>query len=729
MKTRNPLNILCNTLLTALLTTGVLGCMWSAFSYSVESRRLLLFIVLFSLFACLCCAFRRGILVVAGGLFLAIPLLWWLGLEAHTEAFLWKLSRTYDGVYDLGFMICWTADDHTGMPTTLFFLLLALVLITVTAFGLSRRRAWPGVSLALQLLAVTLAVPSETLNSVYFFLALLALGILALSASVRRHNPGDTPTITLTAAAAGVAALVLLLIILPQGSYVPSGGLDTGNFISSIVQWFDPQIQSSLGGDGQGISDSVELGQVGPRVPDNEEVFTAYSDYHGYLYLRGRSYESYTGTAWKADPNLESTLGMEVDPGLFDTHEITLFYKNGIQNQGVLYIPWHPGQQTLTGGLVPKTDKKPRFDHTFNVPRNGWDDANSLIAMPYTPADAQTHLQEAGFSPEVYLSLPETTSARAQHLLRGIGVQENMPLNYVIHTVRGYLSRTASYDPDTGNMPAGTEDFAMWFLEESDTGYCVHFASAAAVLLRAAGIPARYVEGYLLYSQANTNLTVSKQQAHAWVEYYVPTLGWMILEATPDDGLPEPLPEAPETEPTSTPPATEPSTAPPTEPPTQPTTEPATEPPTKPSEKPTEPSATPRPPETEPGGNGPGGSDADFSWLYALLRIVGWIVGICAILVLQWRLRLMLLLRRLHRGEPNTQALRRWRHCCLLARLHRQQPPDVLRKLAEKAKYSQHTLTQEELRQFDRYRITSVGQLRRKGLHMQFVYRMILALY
>lgn len=749
MKTRDPLNILCNTLLTALLTIGILGCMRTAFS--VEAEALLLFIVLFSLFACVCCAFRWGVPVLAGCLIVAAPALWLLGIEAHAEAFLWKLSRMYNQSYDLGFTIWWTENDHTGMPTTLFFVALAFLLISVTAIGLSRRRIWPGFCLTLPLLAIALAVPSETLSGTYFLITLLACGILALSALVRRHNPDDAPSMTLRAAVSGICVLALLCSIFPKDSYAPGEGLDASEFVSGIVQWFSPNAQTPAVGNGFTLSDTVDLGQLRPGENSDDLAFTARSDYQGYVYLRGRSYESYTGTAWSSDPELVSTIGVPdmvfIDDGYlgftglsglilgiptqgttkFTTHELKLDYKNGMQNRGLLYIPANPDEQTITGGYLPKQDMQSRYTHTFQVPEAGWNQIIKNLYLMYGSTDVQAHLEASGYEPDVYLSLPENTYIQARNILYTIGISADMPLTTVVSKILTYVSQIAEYNAETANMPKDTEDFALWFLTESESGYCVHYASAAAVLLRAAGIPARYVEGYLYYSQANRTMNITQQEAHAWVEYYVPTLGWMILEATPEEGLPEPLPEVSTTEPVTVPATTEPTTVPPTVPTTVPPTEPSIAPTTEPTTPATEPSREPTQP--TPSGNGGPAANTDYGWLLTLARILGWIGGICMFLFLQWWLRLKLLLRILRQGEPNAQALKHWRYCRLLAKLLNRQPPKDLRDLAEKAKFSQHTLTQEELLQFILYRNTCVTELRKKSLGMRFVYRFILALY
>lgn len=82
-------------------------------------------------------------------------------------------------------------------------------------------------------------------------------------------------------------------------------------------------------------------------------------------------------------------------------------------------------------------------------------------------------------------------------------------------------------------MPEG-KDFAEFFLSESKTGYCVHFATAAVALCRSAGIPARYAEGYAVPSGHNgTWVDVPDKNAHAWLEVYYSGMGWVPIEVTP----------------------------------------------------------------------------------------------------------------------------------------------------------------------------------------------------
>lgn len=97
------------------------------------------------------------------------------------------------------------------------------------------------------------------------------------------------------------------------------------------------------------------------------------------------------------------------------------------------------------------------------------------------------------------------------------------------------------YTRSPGRMPVNA-DFVDFFLNDSQAGYCVHYASAGAAILRALGVPARYVEGYVVKEQLNSYETpdpegqfieVPMRNAHAWVEIWEPNYGWLPVEMTP----------------------------------------------------------------------------------------------------------------------------------------------------------------------------------------------------
>ena len=107
-------------------------------------------------------------------------------------------------------------------------------------------------------------------------------------------------------------------------------------------------------------------------------------------------------------------------------------------------------------------------------------------------------------------------------------------------TIRQYLSDQAQYTLSPGKTPRD-RDFVGYFLNENHKGYCVHFATVAALMLRRAGIPTRYCEGYIVSKKDLSPKTainggyhpIPDSNSHAWVEVYYPLMGWIPVEFTP----------------------------------------------------------------------------------------------------------------------------------------------------------------------------------------------------
>lgn len=90
----------------------------------------------------------------------------------------------------------------------------------------------------------------------------------------------------------------------------------------------------------------------------------------------------------------------------------------------------------------------------------------------------------------------------------------------------------------------GGEEPIEYFLFEARRGHCEYFASAMVMLLRAQGIPARLVTGFYgaEYATWERAWVVRQSNAHAWVEGYLPELGWQVFDPTPLAGRPASAP-------------------------------------------------------------------------------------------------------------------------------------------------------------------------------------------
>lgn len=131
--------------------------------------------------------------------------------------------------------------------------------------------------------------------------------------------------------------------------------------------------------------------------------------------------------------------------------------------------------------------------------------------------------------------------------------------------IREYLLQNYRYDLNAVQRE-GLDPLES-FLTVTKTGYSAHFASAAVLLYRLCGIPARYVTGYaapqgLFTAQPDGSYRAVLQDdnAHAWAEIYLDGIGWQPREMTPgilgtthdvaweEPERPDPAPETPEGE-------------------------------------------------------------------------------------------------------------------------------------------------------------------------------------
>lgn len=94
------------------------------------------------------------------------------------------------------------------------------------------------------------------------------------------------------------------------------------------------------------------------------------------------------------------------------------------------------------------------------------------------------------------------------------------------------------YSREPGEMPEDM-DFAEGFLFKKKVGFCVHFATSATLIYRMCGIPARYVEGYMISADqfepqgdGTFKAVVTDSSAHAWCETFDKEYGWQVREHT-----------------------------------------------------------------------------------------------------------------------------------------------------------------------------------------------------
>ncbi len=109
-------------------------------------------------------------------------------------------------------------------------------------------------------------------------------------------------------------------------------------------------------------------------------------------------------------------------------------------------------------------------------------------------------------------------------------------------SVKSYLDENGIYSRKSKH--AGAADPASSFLFGDLTGYCVHFAHAAAYLYRSLDIPARVAAGYAVEEAARaggSTIMIRSGDAHAWPEIYLEEVGWVVVDLAPQTTLDEPI--------------------------------------------------------------------------------------------------------------------------------------------------------------------------------------------
>ncbi|WP_125153422.1 transglutaminase-like domain-containing protein [Clostridium rectalis] len=134
-----------------------------------------------------------------------------------------------------------------------------------------------------------------------------------------------------------------------------------------------------------------------------------------------------------------------------------------------------------------------------------------------------------------YLQIPENISDRVYKLVEDITEDASNPGEKVIK-IYEYLNKNYKYSLNVSNIPEGKE-FIDYFLFEERKGYCTYFATAATIMCRIAGVPARYIEGFNMpYIKDDKGLyIVTNKNAHAWTEVLISPAGdtWSILDVVP----------------------------------------------------------------------------------------------------------------------------------------------------------------------------------------------------
>ena len=289
----------------------------------------------------------------------------------------------------------------------------------------------------------------------------------------------------------------------------------------------------------------------GPAEPEDHSVLEALCDRT--VLLRGKTYDDYTGLNWY--DTLSARRYLAVSPRFAAQREELFDLNRPLSGDGAalqtlrvhflnsgtttLFAPCRTRDLQLEGErMVLYYNTAGELFLTRNVEPG---DAYTLTYLPYAPGDKATEaavrasasLEDPYYSEiqQRYLQIPSHIQQEIYDIAARATQGAETPYEKAL-AIQNYLRRHYRYNLFVQEPPEGV-DFVAWFLIGEQQGYCTYFATAMTMLCRIAGLPARYVTGYIAAPNDDGVALVTGEDAHAWTEVYLNGFGWLDFDATP----------------------------------------------------------------------------------------------------------------------------------------------------------------------------------------------------
>lgn len=268
------------------------------------------------------------------------------------------------------------------------------------------------------------------------------------------------------------------------------------------------------------------------------------------LYWRASTYDRFDGQGWGWSGRVDLDRGVN-EPLLAGTADeppqvghsaVTFTVQRLAYTGGYLLSPESPilvdrsaqvitvGNQRWFGAVEIQGDGS-GYQVTAAVPVEGDEDPLGLT---------ENRLRAAGriYPPEIverYLAIPPDVMGPDAHaLLDEILALPRSDNPYDLAKTMESFFKSSRFTYRTSVLDLPCEDLSVVeCFARYRQGYCEYYASTMAILLREAGVPARYAMGFLPGDRlANGTEEINLRRAHAWVEVYFPTYGWVRFDPT-----------------------------------------------------------------------------------------------------------------------------------------------------------------------------------------------------
>lgn len=298
---------------------------------------------------------------------------------------------------------------------------------------------------------------------------------------------------------------------------------------------------------GYGLDDS-QLG--GPFKPDNTIIFTAQTQ--NKQYWRVETKDFYTGKGWDVSENRKKV-------SFKNKNDVVSWYepntKTEITEATITMQKSYP-HLTYPAGLVsveassdvsysvdPFSEKIYTMDGDSSTILNSYKVTYGVpeFSIENLKAVKTNEGQESNpYFMTKYTQLPESLPQRVKDLAVNLTNDKDNRYDKVLAIENYFTDNSFVYETMNVLYPAKNQDYVDQFLFDTKSGYCNNFSTSMIVLLRSAGIPARWVKGFtegtlentLASAESENVYTIANNNAHSWVEVYFPGYGWIPFEPT-----------------------------------------------------------------------------------------------------------------------------------------------------------------------------------------------------
>ena len=468
-----------------------------------------------------------------------------------------KMALALNRSMDMGFYYYVSVQmEHSRRDSALavlFFLLVTGIILSFLRYKPLLLFIFTGI-----MQCAVLAIAPYSISAVFF----LFLATWIAYFSLHRGKKGFAMIIYV------VCLCVMIPLYFHDQTTVPTDTMAKRNILVQIRKMTQGESYLAVGGLGNG-----DIGSIGEVSPTGEKLFQVYAPEKDDLYLKSYVSGTYKNGKWLDEKKETLVYGGETAiglPYLFPELRMDDFikYKKGYiktekdiiftekrnlkiryqkKQDTYLLFPYFCDTSQIVGEVSgDQTIKRNTGNNEYDMSYYQFHDLKKILwsSEHLDFSKIQKMKKESAEKDYVKTMNDYRDYVKKQYLIVPKDIKQCLKtLNYKadktktvlgnVEAVSSYLKKNYEYTYRPGLALQGNDPI-IYFLKKHKRGFCSQYASAAVFMLRNAGVPARYVEGYKIRQNQWKigRAQVTDYEAHAWVEVYLEHIGWVPVDVT-----------------------------------------------------------------------------------------------------------------------------------------------------------------------------------------------------